>query len=1088
MKPRLLLLFVAVSLVRPCGMQAQNYLYGTGDQTWGINIPIENGYINVANGEIHLEIPLATHKQRGDLRLDEKLVYDSRIWQLVSDGSSVSFQPTNVPNSMDGWRFVAGNESGSIQTIPQYTDTECITGGTQYQLFYTTYWFNWTDPSGAVHMFPFQTIQPNSGFSCSGYGSTPDDPINSGYAADGSGYFMSVTNYTSATVYDSNGNQVYPSVIDRNGNYFSTDSNGNLIDTLGRKPVVKSSSGNPIQYDVLTIGGATKRYTITTEPIYVNTTFGQSGANDYSGALTAIQSIQLPDGSTYQFSYDPVFGEMTGITLPTGGAISFGWENYLDSYQNENRWLASYSGGMGNYSFSPKVITPCSGPTDTGCQEQMTVVHGMDESVQYLLNLNNGAWNTQLDFYTGSVHNLSVATTYDFSNSCQGYDCAGSQWITASKVITTLSDTAQSAETDYSYQYPALGKPSTEKMWDYSQPVSATPSKETDYTYGEFVNGAAFPTQVTQYYWNAQLGNRLVASQITYNYDQAAPAVTSGLANHNSFTGARGNLTSVNTGGVTISSTCDDAGTKVSSIDGNGNTTNYTSMCQDAYRQTVKYPVVANGQSLETTTTYDCPSGKVTAKQDMNGVANNLSTTYSYFTSGSDIGKLHSIGYPDGGSATYSYPSTTETDKTVGQVSSVGQTTETILDSYGRKYQSIAIAPEGPISTETTYGQDGLPFSVTNPHIVGTVRATDGTTSYLYDILGRVYATDEPDGSTILSTYSGPTETVKNENGFTKSFTYDAFHRLVKVMDPDASGALTVETDYQYNGLDKLTQIDQWGGANGSTSDRKRIFTYDNLGRLATSTVPEAGTTTYAYDGNGNVLTKTDARGVIAAYGYDGLNRLTSMRYANDANGTPSSCLQYDTSSVNGAGQYLIGHLANEWTQSASAVSCASALPASGYLTLKAVLSYDAMGREKSVEQCTPSNCASTTPYSLAYNYDLAGNLISYTNGLASTPGAGSSPLTFTNGFDQAGRLQSITSTWSDAQHPASLFGAQSTSPFAYMPTGGLANATYGNGLVVSRSYDKRLRITGETDTGTVVGSATAGTATVAITGAEQTQ
>jgi len=47
--------------------QDQNYLYGTGTQTWGVNIPIENGFINVANGEVHLELSLASTPQRGSL-------------------------------------------------------------------------------------------------------------------------------------------------------------------------------------------------------------------------------------------------------------------------------------------------------------------------------------------------------------------------------------------------------------------------------------------------------------------------------------------------------------------------------------------------------------------------------------------------------------------------------------------------------------------------------------------------------------------------------------------------------------------------------------------------------------------------------------------------------------------------------------------------------------------------------------------------------------------------------------------------------------------------------------------------------------
>ena len=49
-------------------------------------------------------------------------------------------------------------------------------------------------------------------------------------------------------------------------------------------------------------------------------------------------------------------------------------------------------------------------------------------------------------------------------------------------------------------------------------------------------------------------------------------------------------------------------------------------------------------------------------------------------------------------------------------------------------------------------------------------------------------------------------------------------------------------------------------------------------------------------------------------------------------------------------------------------------------------------------------------------------------------------------------------------------------------------NATYGNGLALNRSYDKRLRTSCEVDTGGAVVNATSGSATVTITGTEQSK
>ena len=200
------------------------------------------------------------------------------------------------------------------------------------------------------------------------------------------------------------------------------------------------------------------------------------------------------------------------------------------------------------------------------------------------------------------------------------------------------------------------------------------------------------------------------------------------------------------------------------------------------------------------------------------------------------------------------------------------------------------------------------------------------------------------------------------------------------------------------------------------------------------------------------------------------LNRLTGKSYVNDASKTPSACYQYDSAPLG------IGRLSNQWTQAASAGACPVTLPSSGYITRRSILVYDQLGRIQSEQQCTPSSCA----YTPAYTYDLAGRVLTFTNGINSTP------LTFTNAFSGAGRLQSLTSSWNDLTHPPTLFSTTPLSPTAYYPPGGLENATYGSGLTLNRTWDNQLRITSETDTGSAVTPATSGTAAVAITGSEQ--
>lgn len=1131
--------FLALALVAGLPVAAQNYLYSTGNPVWGINIPIENGFINVANGNLHMEIPIGSQPQRGSLPLTETLIYDSRIWAVVNTGTSLSFQP----NSTNGWALGGTAIAGSAATQSIVNESvPCNGGGSQgYEEAIYTY----VDMAGTSHVFApgiYYLYSPVcSGGNTGGITNTnmAAGTSYSAYAVDGSGYYLRVYNQSCygnnvcqyAVAFDPNGN--LPGNEDRNGNfvtetYSEPPNTWTWTDTLGRNSFVwTNTNSTTTTLNVMTIGGAQKQYTVNWGTINVSTpTNWQSGVSPYSGTLKVVKSLDLPDGSSYTFHYDVdqglgTFGELTEMDLPAGGAVKFNYQDYQDSYQNKNRWVSSYSGGNGSYTFTPQVMSTssCSGAVQ-GC-EQMTVQDGNGNKVVYLLGLNNGAWDTQTDYYNnvnGTLsHVLSTATAFNYQNSCPQSVCgAGAdEWITASCVTTTLSDTGQTTQTQYVYSNPQYGKPTAVKVWDYSNPNpqcqgSNTPSKETDYTYNYFVNGAAYVTEIDQY------GNGSLAGKTVYNYDGATLTQTSGLPNHSTnllfvgeilpggpspnnvvlgSIGNRGNLTSVVTGTgstATTSSLFDDAGTKQSDTDANSNKTTYTAMCSDAYLHTVKFSLVVGGQNLQASTSYDCSSGMVNSTQDVNS----QQTVYSYYTDGANLGRLQAASRPDGGSTTYTYPSSTETDVTSAQSSSVNVKHESILDQYGRGYQSVTVAPEGNISSETTYDATGRHYAVTTPHLGGTSSSTDGTTYTYYDVLGRMTSIVAPDGSSATSTYSGNTVTVKDAMSNSKKYTYDVFHRLTSVMEPNAGGSLVNETDYQYNGLDKLTQVDQWGGAKNSSGERQRLFIYgDSLGRLHSVTTPEGGTVTYSYLNNGAMCagnpslpcSKTDARGVTVNYTYDALNRITSKSYSSDPSGTPTSCFQYDTSAIAGAGGNLLGRLTNQWTQSASAGACnAGLLTGGGYETLKAALSYDPMGRPLNVQQCTPSNCNSAAPYMLGYGYDLAGNLTAYTNGLSATPGAGQGPLTFGQAFDSAGRLLNVTSTWNDSTHPSTLFSAPT-----YAPPGMVTGAIYGNAITTGRGFNTVLLPTSENDTssgGSGGGGSVAapGSATITVTGAEQ--
>jgi RHS repeat-associated protein len=1033
-------LFLYFSACR--SLLAQNYLYATGSPTYSTQIPIENGFVNVNNGEIHIEIPLATHAQRGKLQLNERLIYDSRIWRIASN-NGYSWQPTNVPNSMGGWVFSSGANNGSVY-FNTLSGTQSCGGGEGIQPYYRYWGFTWTDPQGTSHVFPnAQTTKYTNSTSANCTSTPTGTPTASSYAGDGSGYYVKIANYTQATIFDNQGNQYNlsgsPVAQDRDGNFWSVDASGNLIDTLGRTPVIVTQNGNQTYYDVLIEGGTRARYTVTTETVYVNTSFAESAVSEFSGSFTAIQSIQLPDGSSYGFTYDSGtglgnYGELTGVTLPTGGTIQYNWVNFLDSFQNQNRWLYRRIKDGGSTYFTPLTVSNCS--SSSGCQEQVTVrtppttLSPSGDDTVYTFSLdqgsiaNAGSWITSVLALQGSDEGGTLlgrqTTQYTYGTSAfngpsetvlfqypTGY--------TVSKLLSNQTATQTIAALDF------LGNPTSIKQWDFYSSTGSTPAnpmRETDYVYNKLVNNAELPTQVTV---KDGLGNQL--SQTTYSYDESAP-VASGVAQHNVISGATGNVTTaaqwLNTPVSTIAShfAYYDTGSVLSSTDANNNPTLYQYDSTGTFVTQVTRPAT-NGVQHVSTAQYDPSTGLLVNTHD----ENKNPTTYTYE---SIAGRLHNVTYPDGGQTTYTYPSPIEVDTAVLATPDPTITSQDIADSFGRPYQHISAG----VSSETTYDANGRVFCVTNPHF-STISPTDGSTCVTsYDGLGRPVVQTQPDGNTLNWSYSGSTTTSSDEAGNSWQRTTNALGQLISVVEPGNR-----LTSYSNDALGNLWTVTQ-NGLSGETA-RTRSFTYDSLSRLlcefnpenSQNPCPSSATTampslavTYSYDANGNMKSKTDARGITISYSYDVLNRLT-QKSASD--GSLSYSYMYD--GVDRAGvQNPIGRLSH---------SSNNINGASNY-------DYDVMGRVVDSYVCAPLYCTYTLGASAAY--DLAGNMTS--SKIATGIAEGMS-------YDAAGRLSGVTTTQPGSSTAATLFSSAAYGPI------GMTEASLGNGLREEITYDKRARI-----------------------------
>jgi len=226
------------------------------------------------------------------------------------------------------------------------------------------------------------------------------------------------------------------------------------------------------------------------------------------------------------------------------------------------------------------------------------------------------------------------------------------------------------------------------------------------------------------------------------------------------------------------------------------------------------------------------------------------------------------------------------------------QTSLQFYDGLGRLVQSRAEDVGRQVVVNTRYDALGrttwtqVPVTETttqnfNPNGWDT---RPGTTTQ-YDVLGRIVAVTNPDGTVVQTGYVGMTTVVTDANGHRKDSTADAYGRLQAVVE--YSGTTAYTTRYAYDVLGNLRVVTD--ALNNTT-----VITYDSLSHKVGMNDPDMGVWSYAYDLNGNLTMQTDAKGQTAWFGYDALNRLTQKRQSSST-GTVLAQYAYDQG-TNGIG------------------------------------------------------------------------------------------------------------------------------------------------------------------------------------------
>lgn len=827
---------------------AQDYSQEIGRPTFTSGEPVELGFINAGNGNLHLEIPIASLPQRASGNLVFKLEYDSRLWYL--NGTNVWSLNTWATN-LGGWRLAASNGSGTSGGSSGWGGP--CGGGSRGG--YANYF--WTSPEGTTHYFPIQTVNTDT---CGG------NLVSSGAASaqDSSGYYMAVSNFQVASVVGPDGTQVFPSIKDANGNFYSADTNGNVIDTLGRKPLVVTNNCNnnahQICYDVLNSQGTTSRYIVTTETIAVHTAFGISQTTEYSGNITAVQSVQLPDGTSYSFGYDfgttsGHYGEITSATLRTGAQINYSYAVFQDALGSKNRWVTQRVSGGNTWTYALNNVS-----TGTKTQ-QVTVTKPSGDYKNYAFNLNNGAWVSSVQFFGsgGGAPLATISDNWDMSNTCQS-PCNGSGGaINVRKLGETTTFGSVTKQTQFTYSGLASSVPQIVKEWNYySGSAPASPQKTTTITYLSDSNPTTYgPTgknmlnRPTSIVVTDGSGNKLKETDITYDNTTLTSATNftqhddTNFGTSNTARGIPTNISTLVTGTTflpTATLSYDTTGNLIKSIDSNSNATQFSytdcfandngsnppssisPAATNAYPTTTTLPVSGTLKAC-----YYYGSGKTAYTKDQNSA-----TTYHHFQ---DFEDRETTEYLPIGWQLNKYTSATQIDTYLGIQDASPSITctscrhdQTLGDNLGRTIDQILVSdPDGQTTVKTDYDANGRVLDTSHPYR-STSDSTYGFETASYDGLDRPTQVTHQDG-TVKKIYYGryvtaagglltqtcgscglgyPTLTV-DEAGKTRQVWTDAFGKTVEVDEPASTastgGSGTATGTITFNGAEQSTVI-----------------------------------------------------------------------------------------------------------------------------------------------------------------------------------------------------------------------------------------------------------------------------------------
>jgi RHS repeat-associated protein len=1040
--------------------------------------------INIGNLNVHFTIPVLNKTGRGS-NFVYNLDYDSSIWYPASINGQQYWQPVSgwgwKPFSFDA--YISYNMTTSSGLCGQYGNIPWQSWSYNQVIYVDNAGITHTFNAGGSYISTTGGAPPN----CPPTGPQPPNTIPA-TASDGSGltlYYTIYQGYITAYVTTKAGMTLNPPVYANSAppptwSYLSTDSNGNQVsgangvytDTTGKTALTVSSTpptSTTIAY--YNTNGSSSQYVLTYSPYHIQTSFGCSSPSitEYSANnVYLVSSITLPDqSSVYQFIYEQIpansgnyTGRVASIKLPAGNTINYSYSGGSNGINCSDGSTAGLTRTLNSDSGSPVSTWTYARSYPAGAGTSHTeVADGLNNHIAYdFVEPSNqpasataAYYETNRRVYQGAESGTPVlarSTCYNGATS----PCTATSFTSPPSQVD-IYETLDGIQTHGTTSKYAYGDTTEIDTYDFGGASSRGPlQRQENWVYGYSLPG--LPTSDSVYD-----GSHNLVGQTTYSYDGGSVISTSNVPQHTSVTGPRGNLTGMtryasSSVSYNLSATYYDTGSLHSYTTPNGTTTQSYDTSY-VYNTGTSLPTPASGVILAVGKTYDTSyTGLPLTSTDMNAQVTQLVSYDSLL-------RLTEVTYPDGGMTTWSYSPTSVTGN-VYQNATVSSQSEVQFDGYGRK--SRVITANGQTSNpwyqqDFCYDANGnLAFTSYSYQSTGlsVAKVCSGSGDTLtYDVLGRVTKAQRSNGEARTYSYTGRATMVIDENLVTRISQSDGLGRPVIVCEvttkPNTYSGSPVSCGADIANQTGFTTIFSYNLATGTTTvsqgAQTRTFTTDWLGRTTSVAEPESGTAnyTYAYNSTGLLVTRTKPRenqtspSVLAtsAYQYDSLGRLLNVSYSDGTPSTPNRYFDYDKSEGWSYTQTNLKGLLSGTTVY---------LPPGNAAT---IFSYDKMGRTNEMAECLPSGCSSGIARQLNYTYDLAGNLLS------STDGAG---VTSTYTVSRANELLSLTSSLNNSTNPPSIVSNVQNGPNG--PTG-YTEGNSPNQLNVVPWYDSLGRYTG---------------------------